>query len=222
VSTNFRMIATIGLALVFSAMCMSPVMAQQAPETVKQPLRVIQYNGDMANILSQLPGIYHRTIGLEVDPRHQWSTVDFYLKDPTLVDVLNAITKSAPIYQWSDKQDFIEVVPVRGGTALLDTRISSFRVDYADESEAINQLLNLPEVQASMTAMRLRYKNTANPLAAGSGKKMSFAVQDVTIRQVLNKIANENGSRFWIMKRNIGGLFSIGTVPNLSLAQLSE
>lgn len=221
-SINLKTIPTIGFALLL-ATCTSPVIAQQAPpKTVKERVAVIQYKGDMANILSKLPEAFDRTIGLDVDPQHHWSPVDFYLKEPTLADVLNAITKSAPMYRWSDREDFIEIVPLTGGTPLLDTRVGSFRVDYADETEAINQLLNLPEVQASMTAMRLSYKNPGHALADNSGKKMSFAVQDVTVRHVLNKIANENGSRFWILKRNIAGLFSISTLPNLSLAQLSE
>jgi len=201
-----------GFALVvFGLYGSSIIRAQPAAETQSQPPAVIQYKGDMANMLAHLPSIYGRTIGLELDVRQQRSTVEFYLKDPTLVDVLNAITKSAPIYRWSDREDSIEVVPLKGGTPLLDTRVSSFRVDYADESEAITQLLNLPEVQASMDAMKLR-QNSTNAFAAGSGKKMSFAVHDVTVRQVLNKIANENGSRFWILTRNSAGFFSIRTV----------
>ena len=211
-SINRITIATIGFVMLWG-MCVSSVIGQQGPErTIKQNPAVIQYNGDMANLLSHLPNVYERTIGLEVDPRQPRSTVGFYLEKPSLADVLNAITKSAPIYRWSEKGEFIEVAPVAGSSPLLETPIRSFRVDYADETEAIVQLMNLPEVQAGMNAMRLRYRD---PLSAppdsttGAGKKMSFTLQNVTLRQVLNKIANENGSRFWVMQRNGAGLFSI-------------
>jgi hypothetical protein len=172
----------------------------------------------MANLLANLTNVYDRTIGLEVDPRRPRSTVGFYLKDPTLADVLNAVTKSSPLYRWNEKEEFIEVVPLGGSSPFLDTRISNFRVDYADGAEAVSQLVNLPEVQASMNTMRLRYRDPANSRAIDAGKKMSFTLQDVTLRQVLNKIANENGSRFWILHRNGAGAISISVAPINSVA----
>lgn len=210
---TLKTIATIGFVLVSSLLFTSTVMAQEAPATVKEGPAVIQYNGDMANILSHLPSVYGRTIGLEIDPRQPRSTVGFDLRHPTLADVLNAITKSAPIYQWSEKGSFIEVVPVGGGSPFLDTRISNFHVDYADPAEAINQLMNLPEVQAVMNLMRLRYQDLSGASATPNSKKMSFTVQNVTLREVLNKIADENGSRFWTLKRNGAGVISISIAP---------
>ena len=209
---TLKTIAAVGFALLLSGMSVSSSMGQQVPEAKQLPA-VIQYNGDMANLLAHLPGVYGRTIGLEVDPRHPPAKVGFYLKDPSLADVLNAITNSAPIYQWSEREDFIEVVPLRGSSQLLDTHVSNFRVDNAGEAEAINQLVNLPEVQAGMNSMRLRYRGPANSLTGGSGKKMSFTLQDATVRQILNKIANENGSRFWVLQMYSAGGFSISTRP---------
>lgn len=105
------------------------------------------------------------------------------------------------------------MVPLRGGGPLLDTHISNFRVENAGEAEAINQLVSLPEVQAGINSMRLRYRGPANSLTDGSGKKMSFTLQDATVRQILDRIANENGSRFWVLQRYSGGGFSISTRP---------
>ena len=206
-SINFKTITTM-VSLVLAA-SMTSVIAHQTPEKV----RVIQYNGDMAAILSKLPSTYNRTIGLEIDPRHPRSTVHFNLQHPTLADVFNAITKSAPIYQWNERGDFVEVVPLSGSSPFLDTPISDFRIDYADEAEAINQLVNLPEVQAAMNAMRLRYRDSVDAGTKSSGKKMSFIWQNVTLRQVLNRMADESGSRFWILHKNITGVIWIRLAP---------
>src|SRR5687768_16475048 len=101
-SITLKTIATIGFALLLSGMSVSSSMGQQVPEAKQLPA-VIQYNGDMANILSHLPSVYGRTIGLEVDPRRPRSNVQFHLKQPTLPDVLNAITTSSSLYSWSER-----------------------------------------------------------------------------------------------------------------------
>ena len=210
--SNHSRIAKIILTLTICATSLAYALGQTPAERRQRPV-VFKYDGDMAYLLAQLPDVYDSTIGLEVDPRQPRSTVGFYLSEPTLADVLNAITKSSPLYQWREKDGCIEVLPLQGSSPLLDTHISNFRVDYADQAEAFTQLVNLPEVQASMNALRLRYQDRANASTTGSGKKMSFTLENVTVRQVLNKIAHENGTRFWTLKKNSAGIFSISTVP---------
>lgn len=212
-TTKLRTLVTLGCALVLSGISVASIMGQQVQEEVKQRPAVIHYKGDMAHILANLTNRYERTIGLEVDPRQSRTTVDFYLNQPTLTDVMNAITKSSVIYRWSNREESIDVIPMTGGSPFLDTHVTSFRVDYADETEAIVQLINLPEVQASLNAMRLQFRERANGLDTGSGRKMSFTLKNVTVRQVLNRIATECGTRFWMMHRNGAGLISISTEP---------
>src|SRR5687767_10650493 len=84
---------------------------------------VIQYDGDMAAILSKLPEVYDVTIGFEADPAQPRPKVSFYLKNPALADVLNAVTRSAPRYQWRDSGGVIEVLPSAGSSPLLDVLI---------------------------------------------------------------------------------------------------
>lgn len=210
--SNVRAIVMANLLLLLCGLSVLPAMGQQV-EPARQTPAVIQYNGDMSNMLAHLPSVYGRTIGLEVDPQQRRSVVQFYLKEPTLADVLNEITRCAPVYRWSEKDDTVEIGPLAGGSPFLDTPIESFRVDYADAAEAINQLINLPEVQTSMTALKLRYREPQTSSAVDVGKKMTFAVHGVTLRQVLNRIAIENGSRFWVLQRDTRGSFAISTTP---------
>jgi hypothetical protein len=159
-------------------------------------------------MLANLPELYDVTIGLEVDAREPQSQVGFYLLNPTLPDVLNAIVKSAPKYQWRESEGFIEVFPVAGSSALLDTMISSFRTSDVDEAGAINQLLNLPEMQANMRAMSLN-RRVLDTSREKKGGKFSLNLERVTLRQVLHKTANDSGGRFWIFRNYSDGFFSI-------------
>src|SRR5262245_36917472 len=139
-----RIFAVVGLAIccAFAA----DVLGQSTPRRA-QVLRVVQFNGDMAHLLSALAEGYGSTIGVETDPQQPRSAARVDVQDATLVDVLNAVVASVPRYQWRQNGESIEVVPVSGGTSLLDTNISKFQVTAADATDATNQLLMLPEVQ---------------------------------------------------------------------------
>ena len=212
-SYSFRRIAPLVFLLtLFGAFAFA---VGQTPANGRQRPAVIKYDGDMAHMLSHLPGIYGSTIGLETDPQQPKSTVGFYLTEPTLADVLDAITRSSQIYQWREKDGFVEVVPLKGSSPLLDTYISNFRVDDAGEGDAINRLINLPEVQMAMKGMNLSYRDRLNAPAGREGKKVSISLEGVTLRQVLNTIANEKGTRFWEFRRDNRG-FTISTSPILN------
>src|SRR5688572_30396375 len=145
---------------------------------------VIKYDGDMAAMLSNLTEIYGVTIGLEVDPQQPRPRVGFYLSEPTLAQVLDAITRSASRYQWREIGNFIEVLPLQDSTVLLDTIVSNFRVSDAYGTDAINQLLNLSEVQAGMRAMKLPRRDLVPAAVTQSkGEKFSLALESVTLRQ---------------------------------------
>src|SRR5712691_6889926 len=92
----------------------SRVRAQQTSAPRTQTPAVIKYDGDMGFMLAHLTGIFGVTIGFEIDPQQPKPQVGFYLRDPTLPDVLNAIVRSAPRYQWRVSDGFIEVLPLEG------------------------------------------------------------------------------------------------------------
>jgi hypothetical protein len=208
-----RTITTVVVALTVWGAYTSRSVGQEASESRNQLPAIIKYDGDMASMLSHLPSIYGATIGLEVDPEQPRSQVGFDLRDPTLTDVLDAIVQSAPRYQWHNSGGFIEVSPLQGSCALLDTIISNFRVDDVDEREAINQLVSVPEVQASMRAMRLNRQDLGDAGVAKKGEKISISLENVTMRQALNIVAKQTGTRFWIFSRHGKGSFSISNAP---------
>ena len=214
-SNRGKIVAAV-FALTICGACATRYVVAQQSSGPRQPPAVIEYHGDMAYMLANLTDIYGATIGLEVDPQQPKSQVGFFLRDPTLTDVLNAIVQSAPRYQWRESAEFIEVSPVERSCPLLDTIIVRFRVADADESEAINQLLKLTEVQASMRAMSLNCQDRGEASAEKKGEKFSISLENVTLRQALNSIARESGKRFWIFRTDRSGFFRSALLPDSS------
>ena len=187
---------------------MSGVMAQQpAPP----PVRVIQYKGDITMILAALPNAYGVTVGLELDtPHHQ--RVGISLMDATLPDVMNAIVQSSKKYQWRQTGGFVDIWPLAGSNPLLETRISSFNIKNLSPSEAFDQLLNLPEVQANMTALNLKRRAPDGSPGKLSSSRFSVNLEGVSLREALNKIAQESRIEIWIFRTYPNGFFSIGSI----------
>jgi hypothetical protein len=139
--------------------------------------------------------------------------VKIYLEEASLTDVLNAICKSAPRYQWRERDGSLEVWPLEGGSPLLDTSINNFRVENVNGTEAINQLMALPEIKASMRAISLDPLDPGDTSSQGKGEKFSISLERVTMRQALDRVAKESGARFWIFRRDSNRFFSISTSP---------
>ena len=203
----FKLI-TAAVVLGICAVSMSGVMAQQpAPST----LREIRFEGDMTTILAALPNAYGVTVGLELDTQ-RYHRVSLSLLDATVTDVMNAIVQSSKKYQWRQTGEFVDVWPITGGNPLLETRISSFNVKDLSQSEAFEQLLNLPEVQASITALNLKRRAPDGSPGKLSSSKFSVNLEGVSLREALNKIARESRMEIWIFRNYPNGFFSISSV----------
>ena len=190
------------------AVAMSDVMAQQqTPRT----LRVINYQGDMTLLLAAVSDAYGVTVGLELDtqPPRQ---VGVSLLDATLTDVMNAFVQSTKRYQWRQTGQFVDVWPLAGSNPLLETRISRFNAKDLSPSEAFDQLLNLPEVQANMTALNLKRRAPDASRGKLSSSRFSVNLEGVTLREALNQIAKESRIEIWVFRNYPNGFFSISSV----------
>lgn len=204
---SFKLI-TAALVLGICVVSTSDVMAQQPASPT---LRIIEYQGDFTMLVAALPNAYGVTMGLELDTQGHHA-VRVSLQDATLTDVMTAIVQSVKKYQWRQTGRFIEVSPLAGSNPLLETKIATFNVKDVSASEAFDQLLNLPEVQANMTALNL--KRRAPDVSAQKLSSASFSVnlEGVTLREALNKIAQESRIEIWIFRNYANGFFSIGSI----------
>jgi len=73
-------------------------------------------------------------------------------------------------------------------------------------------LLNLPEVQASMTALNLKRRAPDGSPGKLSSSKFSVNLEGVSLREALNKIARESRMEIWIFRNYPNGFFSISSV----------
>lgn len=187
---------------------MPGLMAQQAtPPT----LRVIRYEGDMTMLLASLANTYGVTVGLELDTQ-RYHHVGVSLMDATVTDVMRAIVQSSKKYQWRQTDGFIEVWPLAGSNPLLETRISSFNVKDVSAADAFDQLLNLPEVQANMTTLNLKRRAPDASPEKLSSSRFSVKLEGVSLREALNKIAQESRIENWVFRNYPNGFFSISSV----------
>ena len=203
---RFKLIAVAVVLVICGA---SGVMAQQ-PATVRT-VRVIKYQGDLAMLLAALPSTYGVTVGVELDTP-PFQQVNVSLLDATLPDVMNAIVQSSKKYQWREADGFVDFWPLAGSNPLLETRISNFSVKDLSPSQAFDQLFNLPEVQANMKAMNLKQRAPDVYTGKMSNSSFSVNVDGVSLRQALNKIAQESGIGIWIFRNYANGFFSISTI----------
>ncbi len=195
-SAKRRAPVLLGLLLVLAA-CPHDLAGQLPPARKERPIGYIRYNGDLAGLLAKLAPEYDVNIGLEVFPGRPGVPVNVEISEPTIADVLNAIVNSAPGYRWREVEGSFEVSPESGGCPLLDTRLEDFQVSGVTQVEAVEQLMNLPEVQAGMSALNLRYEARNDRPAKPGSEKFSLNVKGASLRQVLHQIARKSGGRFW-------------------------
>jgi len=179
-------------------------------------LRVISYHGDMAHLLASLAESSGTAIGLETDPRKTMSQITLDLENVTLREILNGVVQSEPRYRWREVDGVIEVVPVNQTISLLDTPVNTFKVSDVSTASAIDHLLSLPEVQSVIRSMSLTRSSSPvasaarNAEARNTEKKISLDLSGVTVRQVLDLIAADSDTKFWIFRQS-GGVFWLGT-----------
>ena len=201
---SFKLIAA-AVVLGICAASMSGVMAQQLPVST---VRVIQLKGDFAMALANMSTTYGVTVGLELDTQ-RYQTISLSLMDANVTDVMNAIVQSSKKYQWRQTGGYIDVWPLTGGNPFLETKINSFNVKDVSPSEAFDQLLNLPEVQASMTGLNLKRRAPDVSFEKVSSSRFSVNLERVTVREALNRIAQESHLGIWIFRNYPDGSFSI-------------
>jgi len=208
---SFKLIAA-AVVLGICAVSMSGVMAQQTPVT---SLRVVRIQGDFAMALANLGNTFGVTVGLELDTQ-RYHQVSLSLEDANVTDVMNGIVQSSKKFQCRQTSEFIDVWPLTGSNPLLETKINSFNVKDVSPSEALDQLLNLPEVQANMTTLNLKRRSTDGArdvsLEKLSSPRLSLNLEGVTLREALNRIAQESHLGIWIFRNYPNGFFSISSL----------
>ncbi|HEU5236393.1 MAG TPA: hypothetical protein VFU37_04580 [Pyrinomonadaceae bacterium] len=190
---------TISLTAPF-ALSQQPSSSASKAEVV----RVVVFDSDMASLLGALAESYDVTIGFETVPQHPNPRVKFQVYDATRNQVFDAIVRAVPEYQWRERDGVIEFLPV-AGASFLDTPIGTLKVTNADWLQAIDALLNLPDVRASMLALGLS-RRPVKQESAQTGRPINFELTNATVRDALNNITAQSGLHFWVSQQAKGEL----------------
>jgi hypothetical protein len=169
--------------------------AQRVVPIRDEPLRLVDYSGDMLTFIKYLPSTFHISCGFEIDPFEPRSSLTFRVTDATLDDVMNAIVNAKPNYQWRRNGGTIELFPLGRSHPLLDTRISALRITDMKVNEALRQLLANAEVKTAALSFGLRLTPIVSPI--DNDTRFSIADEDITLRQALSRIAESSGLKFW-------------------------
>ncbi|HEX8847636.1 MAG TPA: hypothetical protein VF791_23545 [Pyrinomonadaceae bacterium] len=210
--------ATMLFGLLVWACAFAPHAAgQDAPVSTPQErkIAVVVYDGDMIAFLGHMAGEFNITIGFEADPLRPRPRLKFEAREATLRDILDAVARAVPGYQWRESEGSIDFYPASGSNPLLDTSIKHFEVSNAGWSEASDALLNLPEVQSTMIAARLSRREQPRTAAGRGGNTFSLNLENVTLRRALHEMTKRSGNRFWIFRQDGGSggirFFSVGS-----------
>ncbi len=205
-----RSLRIIASTFAVSLICVSQINAQE-PGSPNAPLRVIEYDGNMAALLAQLAEMYATTIGIQADAQKPDSQIKISLRDATFADMLNAIVQSEPRYQWREVNRRIEFVPVNNGQSLLDTPINALQFKDLGCESAMTRVIDSPEVQAMMLSQRWSHRSEQT---CAADRKVSLNLSAASMRQALSEITENSGGRFWIFRTFPDGTFSVKQKPH--------
>jgi len=169
--------------------------AQSAVPIRDQPLRVVDYSGDMLALIAQFSSTFDTAFSFEIDPLEPRPNITFRVIDATLDDIMNAIVKAKPTYAWRRNGNAIELYPAGHTNRLLETRISSLRISNTRLKEALQILLFSTEINTALANFGLLH----GPIRGvdDQNKAVSVSADDITLRQALNQIAEAGSVRFW-------------------------
>lgn len=113
--------------------------------------------------------------------------------------VLDSLVQADSRYRWQIDNQVINLLPTAGEPTLLQTRINKFRVkNVASATEALGQLMALPEVRKAMEDLKLK-QGIALYISSKPSHPELFSVkcEGVSLRQALNAIARAQGKVLW-------------------------
>lgn len=155
-------------------------------------------------VLQRLANAYQVPVGLEAMPEGEAGQanrkIDIRIQLGTVRDVLDAIVYADQRYTWKETNGFINVLPQKERDRFLEAVIRDFHLRDVNKEDAINALLQLPEVKDKVNqsgAVRREVQILpATPIS--TLPRFSLNMHTVTVRQVLNEIMKKTSCYYWV------------------------
>lgn len=135
--------------------------------------------------------------------------VSVNIRNGRMRDVLEAVVRQDPRYEWRVEDGVISVYPKAGRddllVSLLETRVSEFSIAEGTGRKVIqNRIVALPEIKAKLEAAHVTptFFVLSNLDVIPVGAKFSMTARDTTLRGLLNRIVRDSTAKFWVLRRN--------------------
>jgi hypothetical protein len=197
-------------ALILYVHFMSEPRAFAQPDILSQHIRATAIKGEtIGRALDLLTSEYSIPVGIELaDPKgNPDRKIDLDLPETTVKEFLDSVVSKDPRYAWKLEGDVIHVWPLVGRDGLLETllatKISHFAVaDGSSRYRIHNDIMDLPEIKtkliiADVTPMIFLNFSSMSRLEKG----VVFEVSDLTLRELLDKLAQKTNVNRWIIRR---------------------
>ncbi|SRR6266481_163726 len=118
----------------------------------------------------------------------------------SLKDALNSITALDKRYRWEMQHGAVNLLPAAGEPELLKARIQDFKIDESKITVLFASGILLQNSDVKRAAVRLGLKRDDVETYIGAispGTEIKLHLQDVTVREALNAIANAHGHAIW-------------------------
>lgn len=157
--------------------------------------------GDMWSVLQALAEKYHVVIGVygNVSREGDAPTFDISIKDGTLGDVFDAITRADLRFEWyQNANGAVHFVAQGTPNPLADVTVHSFDDKNFQEEEIADHLFSLPEIQDWLHDHKcVRYHEIINGGPPRSWKQLSVHANDLPLSSILDEIAAKSHTYYW-------------------------
>jgi len=195
------------IKLILSMVCVIAIVAANLTGQVSNtspssiPVQYFAEKSYTLEVVSRLAADYHVVIGAYgIIPAGDNRTIDISIKNGTLGDVLDAITKADPHFEWHDSRNGAIHFVSRGARfSLVDVIVPSFDVDNPQSEDVLNLLQSIP-------AVRSWYRKRKCPIdysIMGTGgelilwRNFSVHARDVPVSSILDEIAAKSHTYYW-------------------------
>jgi hypothetical protein len=202
------------IAIYFLSLCIfhsfSAGVACAQADVLNQSIRAVTIKGQtITQALEILTSEYQIPIGIELANQkdNPQSRIDLELPQTTLKEFLDSVVSKDSRYTWRLEGEVVHVWPKTDRdtlvATLLDTKISHFAVeDGASRYRIHNDILDLPEIKtklivADVAPMLFLNFSSMDKLDKG----VVFEVSDLTLKDLLNRLAQKTKIKRWVIRR---------------------
>jgi hypothetical protein len=205
-ANSIGMLCLVLLTLLACNASRSPKYATDGP--LSQDVSNYEDSGhDFETTVDDLREKYRLRVGLDLETPPDRRSLSVKVLRGNVADVLNAIVAQEPGFKWAEVNGVVNIGRRRQRNGLLNVRIAQFHIKDARYDQVDRAIDSLPEVKNWMQDNHLTRGPAAFVVIGGVGPGQPFKplvsldLRKITLREILNGIAQSYGYSTWILSR---------------------